>query len=99
MLIVTPLCARIVTERPCLRKDIEPLPLRFRASGAAPAPDGSPSENTEVVFRNHTIAQGETVMTKISVVKVQKLKTTAVAMYPICRCFPDFPGCGIIVDR
>jgi hypothetical protein len=38
-------------------------------------------------------------MKKISVVKVQKLKTTAVAMYPICRCFPDFPGCNIIIDR
>lgn len=35
-------------------------------------------------------------MKKISVVKVQKLKTTAVAMYPICRCFPDLPQCQII---
>ncbi len=34
-------------------------------------------------------------MKKISVVKVQKLKTTAVAMYPICVCFPDFPGCPV----
>lgn len=38
-------------------------------------------------------------MKKISVVKVQKLKTTAVAMYPICRCFPDLPQCQIIIDR
>jgi hypothetical protein len=34
-------------------------------------------------------------MKKISVVKVQKLKTTAVAMYPICECFPSLPWCDV----
>ncbi len=32
-------------------------------------------------------------MQKISVVKVQKLKTTAVALYPICVCQPWRPEC------
>lgn len=32
-------------------------------------------------------------MKKISVVKVQKLKTTAVALYPIWECWP-FPVFG-----
>lgn len=50
MLIVIALRARIVMERPCLRKDIEPLPLRFRALGATPAPDGTPHGNPDVVF-------------------------------------------------
>jgi len=32
-------------------------------------------------------------MKKISVVKVQKLQTTAVALYPICVCRPWLPDC------
>lgn len=34
-------------------------------------------------------------MKKISVVKVQKLKTTAVALYPICECKPWLPECWL----
>lgn len=40
-------------------------------------------------FDNFTSPRRD-VMKKVSVVKVQKLKTTAVALYPIWECWPWF---------